>query len=188
MKILLKDVVITTQEKKRTQSDILINDQTIERICNNIETKNIDFTFFLEKRVTTSSLILNHPEPISIFQNLVDIVKDGIKMGCTDFIFTLKNTKTDFINQIIKLFKKTYIRGLFTVDKDIDFKINDIYFTKNIDNPEEFIIKLYNKTKYIEKGKDASIVVWDTKKSLTIPYLVISQGKIIEREGSFIFL
>ncbi len=186
MKILLKNAIIRTQNKEEIKTDILIKNQVIKKINKNIENKDADFTLFLEKKVTTPSLILNHPESILTFEDLANTVQDGIKMGCTDFIFSLGNIK--FIDKIIKLFKKTHIRGLFIINEDIDFKEENIYFTKKIENPENFLIKLYNKPKYIEEGKDASLIIWDTKKSLTIPYIVISQGKIITREGSFIFL
>lgn len=200
MKILLKDIKITNY--KNEKSDILINNELIEKISKQIEYKDADFTFYLEERLVTLPLLFTYPRPVKLlegYKNLISIVLNGVKTGYTNYIFNIEGLGEDAAKNICDFFSTNYLKGLFLLDNNINYKYNDfVYFQnlkslgfKNEKDIEKYFSKIFKIPKKIEEREEASIIIWDTKNKTdilnSIPYIIVSKGKIIYREGRFIF-
>ncbi len=186
MRILLKEAKLPEREGLW---DIFIEGEKIESIAKCIEKEDIDFRFCLNKRIVTPPLVFSYTLSSGIEENslLLEIIKNGIKTGHTFFAFSIKNGKAPNKRRIIEMeefFRKTYVKGIIMAEG------MDKYEGEFIQTGYETVDLKRNES--IEEKGDASLVVWDTNIYLEgityIPYIVISLGKIILREGETIFL
>ena len=185
MRILLKNVTLLSDLEKNC--DILIEDSKIKKVKDRIDDKEVDFLFKLDGKITTPSLSFISQKSVDIrdYSYFQKLIKNGIKGGYTTYIFQLekKDVKIEEIKKIDHIFSKNYVKGIFT-GKDIEYKSEFIIFEKELQERKE---------KTITNGEEGSLVIWDTneyidKDLLKIPYIVISMGKIILREGKTIFI
>ncbi len=167
MRILLKDVRLLDIE---SLVDIFIEGSKIRGIRKNIEEHDLDFKLYVDGKIATPPLTLTYREKISDIPTLSEILKSGIKGGYTTFIFPYIAEEID-LEEVEKLFNRTYAKRLSLGEGDI--------------SP-------LSKSKTLKVDEEASLVVWDTQRYIEgffyIPYLVISKGKIILREGKTIFI
>ncbi len=184
MRILLKHVTLLNNLEE--YYDILIEDRKIKKIENRIDTKEVDFLFQLNGRIISPSLsfILQKPVDIRDYSYFQKLIKNGIKGGYTTYIFQLekKDIKIEEIKKIDYIFSRNYVKSIFT-GKDIEYKGEFVRFKKDLQERQE---------KTITEGEEGSLVIWNTneyidKDLLKIPYMVISMGRIILREGRTIF-
>ncbi len=183
MRILLKHA--TFLNDLNNYYDIFIENDKIKDIDNRINIKDADFSFYLGGRIVTPPLFFISGSSIDIEDPLTlkEVIKNGVKAGYTTYIFQLKeNIDIKEIKKIEHIFATNYIRGLF-IGTQVEYKSNFIEL-------KEDLPKIKQETK-IGKEKDGSLVVWDTisyTEIPRIPYIVISMGKIILREGKTIFI
>ena len=216
MIILLKNAKFQNKKGEWNIKDILIENNRINRIECNIEKKEADFTLFLEKRVVTPGLFYYQEKPLNLMEDNIGVymqlIKDNIKRGFINYVITLgEDISHEILKQFSSIFVKNFLRLIFVVNIEnknyhIPFDIPYIYkdekgriyyngslmkneLQKDIVDNNLFKHILNIEETEIKNNSAAHMVIWDTYglSMCNIPYIIIANGKIILREGMFIF-
>ncbi len=195
MKIILKNAKLLCREGL---FDLLIEDRKVVKINSSIDEKDFDFYLDMEERIITPAPIFYYPEPVDPTSTklLKNTLINGIKRGYPNFIFNIGNTRVlnKYIKEIEELFESSYLKGLFIENTGASIKGDyiSVAIREDISNPKEYFTKLYAIPNTLNEEAYASLTIWDVYDqhipSSLIPYLIISDGKIILREGYTIFI